>query len=589
MTQSRDPYWTLLIDYLKPQWGRVALLALLLLGSIGLQLLNPQIVRRFIDLVGTDRPMRDLTLTAVSFLGVAVVGQAVSLAMTYIGETIAWTATNALRLDLTVHCLKLDMSFHKAHTPGELIERIDGDVSTLAEFFSDMALQLLANALLMLGVLVLLFVEDWRAGLTGVGYVLLTLLALRVVREPLTRAWGESRQAEANLLGFLGERLAGTEDIRASGAEPYVVRQLYALMRRVSKFWIKAKMIQAAGFDATSMVSLAAKVAALAVGAWLFYHDRATLGAVYLIFGYVGQMERPLDSIRRRLDNLRKASASMERVRELMRIQPTVIDRPAPAAALQDGPLAVTFDRVRFQYDDDLGANGPRTVLDDVSFALDPGRVLGLLGRTGSGKTTLTRLLFRLHDPTQGAVRLGQIDLRDLALRDLRRRVGLVTQNVQLFRASVRDNLTLFRPGIDDARLLEALHTLGLDSWYQSLPEGLDTLLQASSQGLSAGQAQLVAFARVLLKDPGLIILDEASSRLDPATEQLVERALDRLLVGRTAIIIAHRLATVQRADEIMILEGGRVIEHGPRASLADDAHSRFYALLQTGLEEALV
>ena len=229
-----------------------------------------------------------------------------------------------------------------------------------------------------------------------------------------------------------------------------------------------------------------------------------------------------------------------------------------------------------------------KTVLHNVSFQAPAGKVLGLLGRTGSGKTTITRLLFRLYDPTQGVIRLGDCDLRTVNLRELRRHVGLVTQEVQIFQASLRDNITLFNPLIADAQILQVLRELGLWPWYAAQPQGLDTLLQAGGSGLSAGQAQLLALVRVFLKDPSVVILDEASSRLDPATEQLLERAIDRLLQNRTAIIIAHRLGTVQRADHILILEEGRVAEYGVRTQLATDSSSRFYRLLQTGMQAEL-
>jgi ATP-binding cassette subfamily B protein len=259
-------------------------------------------------------------------------------------------------------------------------------------------------------------------------------------------------------------------------------------------------------------------------------------------------------------------------------------------AALPAGPLTVAFAGVSFRYDDgNGGGNGTDSVLQDVSFELAPGKVLGLLGRTGSGKTTLTRLLFRLYDLDAGAIALNGVDIRDVSLGDLRGRVGMVTQDVQLFRASVRDNLAFFSKRVSDERILAVLHELGLERWYASLPAGLDTVLEAGGGGLSAGEAQLLALARVFLRDPGLVILDEASSRLDPATERLLERAVNRLLEGRTAIVIAHRLATVQRADEIVILDGGRVCERGSRQVLVNDPASRFYGLLQTGLEEVLV
>ena len=219
--------------------------------------------------------------------------------------------------------------------------------------------------------------------------------------------------------------------------------------------------------------------------------------------------------------------------------------------------------------------------------------MLGLLGRTGSGKTTLARLLLRFYDPTSGAIRLGGVDLRDARLGEVRERATLVTQDVQLFAAPVRDNLTFFDRTVDDARIVAVIEQIGLGGWLRALPgrAGADGVLdhEMSATALSAGEAQLLAFARVFVRDPGLVILDEASSRLDPATERHVERAIDALLAGRTGIVIAHRLETVERCDEILILEGGRVVEHGARVALAGDATSRFADLLRTGLEPVLV
>jgi len=226
--------------------------------------------------------------------------------------------------------------------------------------------------------------------------------------------------------------------------------------------------------------------------------------------------------------------------------------------------------------------------LKDVSFRLAPGQVLGLLGRTGSGKTTISRLLFRLHDPVSGVVRLSGIDVRAAGLEALRARIALVTQDVQLFDATLRDNVTLFDDAVPDGRLLDVFGALGLGEWLNALPDGLDTVLGPHGRGLSAGEAQLVALARVFLKDPDLVVLDEASSRVDPATERLLERAVSRLLSGRTGVVIAHRLATVDRASTIVILEDGRVAEIGPRAELVADPDSRFSQLLRAGMAEAL-
>jgi ABC-type multidrug transport system fused ATPase/permease subunit len=298
------------------------------------------------------------------------------------------------------------------------------------------------------------------------------------------------------------------------------------------------------------------------------------------------------------MEDFQKAAAGIHRVQSLLDRQtrlPRTGTEPLPS-----GPLSVDLDHIDFSYREDEDPHGTpdgdgsgtggaaERVLHDVTLSLGPGRVLGLLGRTGSGKTTLARLLTRLYDPEAGAVRLGGIDTRAADIHSLRRSVGMVTQDVQLFAASVRDNLTFFDADISDAQIDRALDTLGLTGWIASMPHGLDTMLEAGGGGLSAGEAQLLAFTRIFLEDSGLVVLDEASSRLDPATEQLIETAVDRLLAERTGVIIAHRLDTVNRADDIVILEEGRVIEFGARADLAADPGSRFSGLLATGMEEVL-
>jgi ABC-type multidrug transport system fused ATPase/permease subunit len=311
---------------------------------------------------------------------------------------------------------------------------------------------------------------------------------------------------------------------------------------------------------------------------------RLTIGSVYLIFHYTEMIRHPMDQIREQMADLQKAGAGIERVKELF-ARDSNLDTTG-GQRLPHGPLSLGFDHLGFAYEDE--ASTGELVLQDIDLEVAADRVVGVLGRTGSGKSTLARLLTRLYDPMDGDLRLGGIPVREAHIGDLRARVGMVTQEVQLFRATVRDNMTFFDTTIDDDRLWEVLFDLGLGDWVAGLPNALDTMLEAGGTGLSAGQAQLLALARIFLRDPGLVILDEASSRLDPATEMLIERAVGRLMVGRTGVIIAHRLATVERADDILILEAGRVIEFGERVALAADPNSRFSRLLETGMEDVL-
>jgi ATP-binding cassette subfamily B protein len=310
-----------------------------------------------------------------------------------------------------------------------------------------------------------------------------------------------------------------------------------------------------------------------------------TIGSVYLVFHYVQMSQDPMEHIRQQMEDFQKAGAGIARVEDLLARRSAVAD--TGATLLPDGPLEVRFDGVTFSYNDEEG-DDERPVLDGLDFTLPAGRVLGVLGRSGSGKSTLARMLTRLYDPQGGAIRLNGTSLVDVPVADLRHRVAMVTQDVQLFGASIRDNLTFFDQSVDDRRLLEVIEELGLTPWLESLGDGLDSRLEASGSGLSAGQAQLLAFTRIFLRNPGLVILDEASSRLDPATEELIEIAVDRLLENRTGIIIAHRLATIERADDILILEDGHIIETGDRVALAADPDSRLSHLLTTGLEEVL-
>ncbi|MEO7910962.1 MAG: ABC transporter ATP-binding protein [Roseiflexaceae bacterium] len=604
---------TLLTIYLGPQRRRATLLAVLVLSSIGLQLLNPQVIRYFIDTAEAGGADSLLLLAAAVFIVAGLVQRAIAFGALYVGENVAWTATNALRADLARHCLRLDMAFHKAHTPGELIERIDGDVSALDDFLSQFTIRLLGNGLLIIAILVLLLREDWRLGLGMTVYTLIAFAALTSAQRLGTRRWAAERQADAEVFGFLEERLSGTEDIRAAGAEAHTLRRLDLLMAEMLKKNRAAKLVSNLTFVITNFLFVVGYALGLAIGAYLYTQGDVSIGTAFLVVYYIGMLSAPLDNIREQAQNFQQASASIGRVSDLLALRPRVVE--TPRATLSAGPLGLEFDHVSFEYDDDerakandespntfddhpssfvlrppalSGVEGLSAVLDDISFTLAPGQTLGLLGRTGSGKTTLTRLLFRLYDPITGAIRLDGVDIRDAAFADLRGRIGMVTQDVQLFQASIRDNLALFDRALDDARIERALEDLGLLEWVRALPEGLNTKLGAGGLGLSAGEAQLLAFARVFLRDPGLVILDEASSRLDPATERLLTRAIGRLLQGRTAIVVAHRLGTVQRADAIMILDHGQVAEHGPRERLVGDSSSRFYQLLQTGLEEVL-
>jgi ABC-type multidrug transport system fused ATPase/permease subunit len=562
--------------YLRPHRSRLALLAVLFFAGVGLQLANPLLAKTFIDRAAAGAPFDDLVDIAAFFLAIALLTQVTTVAEVYVAEDLGWRTTNALRVDLTAHVLALDDQFHADHGAGELLERIDGDVAAIAGFFGRFVVHVLGSAVFLAGVLALLWREDWRIGALLTAIALASVVYLLRGGDLVGRRSHQSRVVNADLSGYLEERLSALPDIKANGADDATMRGLHerlATRFRVDRDALLAASLFAGGANAALVV---ATVGSLGLAAWLQQSDAITIGGVYLVFRYTGMLRMPLERLSRHMNSFQRAMGGIVRVRELLATERRITDG---GGRLPAGALSVELDSVGFAYEHE-------PVLRDVSFSLAPGRMLGIVGRTGSGKTTIARLLFRLYDVTAGAVRVNGVDVRDLRVDDLQRRIGLVTQDVQLFAGTLRDNIRLFDPAVDDAQLLGVFAALDLGGWLAGLPDGLDTELGSTARGLSAGEAQLVSLARVFLGDPGLVVLDEASARLDPHTEALLEHAIDRLVTGRTSIVIAHRLRTIARADEVLVLDGGRVIEHGDRAVLAADDASRFAGLLRAGLAE---
>ena len=575
MTASAPSYRATLSTYLRPHRGRVVVLMLLLLGSIGLQLVIPLILRDFIDSAMAGSAVAGLTTAGIAYLIAGVLNQLLDAGASYLGTDIGWSATNRLREELTSHLFSLDMGFHNDTTPGEMIERVDGDVTAISEFISRFLVRLIAAGVLLTGVVIVCWFESPAMGLTITLYVVAVLLFLIRLRKIAVAAAEEERETSARLYGFIEERLAGVDDIRSLGAGRFTMTRFIPVMRdfytRTTNAWRKRIFV----WVSANTAFWAGDALALIVGVWLTIRGSITVGTAFLILQYVQLVRRPIEQMTQELQELQKAAGGIVRLDQLRHLGSSIADG---SEDLPGGSLAIEFDNVSFSYED-------RGVLDDVSFTLAPGRSLGLLGRTGGGKTTITRLIARLYDPDRGVVRVGGHDLRTLRSESLRRSVGVVTQDVQLFQASVRDNLTFFAERPDD-EILDVLERVGLGPWIGRL--GLDTELGAGGQGLSAGEQQLLAFARVFLQDPGVVILDEPSSRLDPVTEMLLATATERLYAGRTVVIIAHRLETVRLADEIMVVDAGRIVEHGPRQVLAADPSTRYATLLSTGRGDIL-
>lgn len=567
-------YRSLLVRYLLPQQRAVMLMSALLLLSILFQAIGPQFLRRFIDAIRSEMSVEYLTWNALYFIIMMMASQLIYAWAAYVSAGVGWSATNALRSDLLLHCLQLDMSFHKEHAPGEMIERVDGDVNLLGNFFSQFIVQVAGNILLIIIILAFIFFSDVRVGVMLTVYVLISALALLRIQGIAVPHFRAMRKMNAQISSFWEETLTMLEDIQGVGALPYVERRQRDLLLTFMRLGRKAQVMFRIFIGTFAVIFAVGNALAFSAGAWLYVRGEMTLGTVYLLMYYTSLMALTLTRIADQMNDFQQATTAVVRLKELTEVQSALIDGLQPLA-LENAPT-LEFKQVDFGYSADS------RVLHDLSFRLEAGEVLGVVGRTGSGKTSLARLLFRFYDPQAGSIRINDVDLRGFQLDALRANVGFVTQDVQLFHASVRDNLTLFDGSVPDHAIQRVIDEVGLASWLVTLPNGLDTLLMGSN-GLSAGEAQLLAFARVLLKDPAIVVLDEATSRLDPITEGLIERAVERLLVGRTAIVIAHRLHTLARADKILLLAQGEQVEYGPYATLANNPDSYFAALLRQG------
>ena len=563
-----------LLALLRPDSLRWTGLGVLIAISSSLSLGGPLVVRRIVDLATVGTTAGKLSVLAVLFLTIAVATQLISVVVAWFATITSWRTTNQIRLDMARHVLGLDHEFHRRHTPGELIQRVDGDVTSVSDFLGRVVPKVAGAVLLVGGMLLVLAIVDWRL---AIGMAVYVVLAAAVVARSRHRAVGESSDemgSYARLYGGIEERLTAAEDLRANGAAAHAMwrfvedsadtmRSAVRRERAFLRLWWGVQGSVAGG-----------SVLTLIASAVLVERDVITVGTAFLLFQYVLLLARPLEDVVQQLETVQKANGAMVRVIDLLAVEATIIDTGTDEPAR--GPLSVEFDHVTFDYGDG------ETVLSDVDLSIAPGRSVGIVGRTGSGKTTLSRLLLRLVDTTAGSIRLGGVPIRDIPLIDLRRRVAMIPQEVELLAGTIRDNVTLFDAGPTDEAVRDALRLAGLETLVEG---GIDRPLGANGTGLSAGEAQLLALARVWLRDPDLVVLDEATARVDPRTEARIEAGVRQLMSGRTTVIVAHRLSTLRHVDEIIVMNHGRVVEHGDRSVLADLEGGRFHHLLELALD----
>ncbi|MEY4391708.1 MAG: hypothetical protein RLZZ544_417 [Actinomycetota bacterium] len=477
------------------------------------------------------------------------------------------SALYTLRVTLFSHIHRLSLADHNDEKRGALVSRVTSDIETLQQFFSWGALAFLLDGTLMIVVAAVMISYDWMLSLVAFAIASPLAMVLRTVQRRLVRAWAETREVTADVVGSVSEMTSGTETLHAYGVAHLPVGRVGDLMRLRTRKYVRASVIGAFLFPSGEFFSVLCVSGVVAVGVARGPAGGLTSGALVGFIFLTYRFLEPVAEFTEVFDQTQSAVASLRRVIGVLDTPIGPPQHPEPKA-LPDGPIGIDIQHVSFAYRS-RSADAPEDlVLHDVTLRIPAGQVVAVVGRTGSGKTTLGRLVARFADPSKGRILLGGVDVADVSNDDLRNRLMVVPQEPFLFDDSILYNLRFSRPDATEQECLDALLSLDLGDWVDGLPEGLGTRVGQRGSSLSAGERQLVALGRAAIADPDILILDEATSSVDALTEVRLSRALEKLSRGRTTLTIAHRLSTAARSDRVVVLEGGHVVEDGKHEEL---------------------
>ncbi|MDQ1287185.1 MAG: ATP-binding cassette, subfamily bacterial [Actinomycetota bacterium] len=570
------------LRYARPYRGAIAgFLALVLVDSL-LAVVVPLLLKQIIDHGVAVGDRRLVVLLSVLIAGLAVVSAAAGLVQRWLSARIGESLIYDLRTDVFSHVLRQSVAFFTRTQTGALVSRLNSDVIGAQRAFTSTLSGVVSNVASLLLVGAAMLYLSWPITVLALLLTPVFLLPARRVGTRLQQLTRESMRLNAELGSRMTERfnVAGALLVTLFGRPATEDDQFAERAGRVRDVGVRIAMSNRAFVAALTLVASLATALVFGIGGWLAIDGSLSVGTLLALSALLGRLYGPLTALSNVRIDVMTALVSFERVFEVLDLEPLIAERPG-ARPLPTGPVGVELDAVRFRYPSADEVSLPsleqvsvadRAAGDDVLRGLDlrvePGRLVALVGPSGAGKTTIISLIARLYDPTSGAVRIGGVDLRDATLDSLHQTVGVVTQEAHLFHDTIRANLAYARPGAseeDMRRVLEAARVLDL---VETLPEGLDTVVGDRGHRLSGGEKQRIALARLLLKEPGVVVLDEATAHLDSESEAAVQRALDEALVGRTAIVIAHRLSTVRSADVIAVVDGGRIVESGRHEEL---------------------
>ena len=571
-----------LMQLLRPYRARVVLMFVALLLATAAALAPPPLAKLAIDEGITPGDVGTLNLVVVGFLVSALVYWGASYLQTYLVGWVGQRVLQDLRIRLFAHLQTLSVGYYSRRQAGVIISRLTNDVQALDQLVTDGVVTLFGSTLTLIGTAVILALLDLElALLTFLVFPLLGIssLAFRIISADAYRV---TREKVAAITAYLQETLSGVRVVRAFAQEPRHQARFSELNddNRVAN--MKTVYLNAAYFPGVEMLSALVQVGILLYGGYQVIEGEVTVGVLVAFIAALQTFFDPIQSLSQLYTTYQAGMAALDKIFELLEEEPDLRDAPG-ARPLDRVRGEIRFDGVTFAY-----GSGPDAAiaLDGIDLVVPPGQTLALVGSTGAGKSTFAKLVARFYDPTEGRVLVDGHDLRDVQQRSLRAQMGIVPQEAYLFSGTVRDNITFGRPSASDEEVEAAARAVGSHDFISALPHGYDTEVGERGVSLSAGQRQLVAFARALVADPRVLVLDEATSNVDIHTETKIEDGLRHLLAGRTAIVIAHRLSTIRRADRIVVLDHGRIAEMGTHDELLD-AQGAYWRLYRDWAEQA--